>query len=62
MRAVRPGGRLERREQSWPVRDARFAETVAVNAGGLFRLFEEPDDALAWLNGARGSVDDTRRP
>jgi hypothetical protein len=26
-----------------------FLETVTVNRGGIFRLFESRDDALAWL-------------
>ena len=48
--------------QNWPARDAKFAETVAVNSGRLFRLFKEPDDALAWLNGAHDPADGTCRP
>jgi hypothetical protein len=33
-----------------PVRDpARFGETVAVNRGMLVKTFENPEDALGWL-------------
>jgi hypothetical protein len=29
---------------------ARFGETVAVNRGMLVRTFENPEDALGWLD------------
>ena len=32
---------------------ARLGETVAVNRGMILKVFENPEDAIEWLNQAR---------
>ena len=32
------------------IRELKFMETVSINHGGLFRLFESKSDAIKWLS------------